>query len=200
GALRWPAAAPQHREGARGRAGGAADRRALLRPRPHRDRQDRGAHRPSRRRCHGLPRHAQHVPGAAGVRLHGGLPARGRPAHGGTGRVRSDRLCLRGADGPADEGLRDRPDGLTPAPLNPDVPIPPVVDDRYERGLAILQEVGGAAAPQVLRDLAGVAPDLGRYLVEFAYGDVYVRPGMTLRRRELAAVAALGALGNATTH
>ena len=88
---------------------------------------------------------------------------------------------------------------MTPAPLNPDVPIPPVVDDRYERGLAILQEVGGAAAPQVLRDLAGVAPDLGRYLVEFAYGDVYVRPGMTLRRRELAAVAALGALGNATT-
>jgi 4-carboxymuconolactone decarboxylase len=70
--------------------------------------------------------------------------------------------------------------------------------DRYERGLAILQEVAAAEDPQVLQDLAGVAPDLGRYLVEFAYGDVYARPGMSLRRRELAAVAALGALGNAT--
>ena len=71
--------------------------------------------------------------------------------------------------------------------------------DRYERGLAILREVAAAEDPQVLQDLAGVAPDLGRYLVEFAYGDVYARPGLSLRRRELAAVAALAALGNATT-
>ena len=71
-------------------------------------------------------------------------------------------------------------------------------DERYERGLAILREVAAAEDPPVLGDLAGVAPDLGRYLVEFAYGDVYARPGMSLRRRALAAVAALGALGNAT--
>jgi alkylhydroperoxidase/carboxymuconolactone decarboxylase family protein YurZ len=70
--------------------------------------------------------------------------------------------------------------------------------DRYERGLAILQEVAATEDPQVLADLARVAPDLGRYLVEFAYGDVYARPGLSLRRRELAAVAALAALGNAT--
>lgn len=70
-------------------------------------------------------------------------------------------------------------------------------DPRYERGLAILQEVAGSARPQVLEDLAGIAPDLGRHLVEFAYGDIYSRPGLTLRLQELAAVAALGALGNA---
>jgi 4-carboxymuconolactone decarboxylase len=68
---------------------------------------------------------------------------------------------------------------------------------RYERGLAILQEVAGAQHPKVLEDLAGIAPDLGRYLAEFGYGDVYARPGLTLRRQELAAVAALAALGNA---
>jgi len=73
----------------------------------------------------------------------------------------------------------------------------PDKSDRYERGLAILREVAAAEDPQVLNDLACVAPDLGRYLVEFAYGDVYARPGMSLRRRELAAVAALGTLGNA---
>jgi 4-carboxymuconolactone decarboxylase len=73
-----------------------------------------------------------------------------------------------------------------------------LVTGRYERGLAILQDVAASMDPQVLGDLARVAPDLGRYLVEFAYGDVYARPGFSLRRRELAAVAALAALGNAT--
>ena len=52
--------------------------------------------------------------------------------------------------------------------------------DRYEHGLAILRQVAAAEEPQVLQDLAGVAPDLGRYLVEFAYGDVYARPGLSL--------------------
>jgi 4-carboxymuconolactone decarboxylase len=80
----------------------------------------------------------------------------------------------------------------------PEAPLKaPDKSARYERGLAILREVAAAEDPQVLADLAGVAPDLGRYLVEFAYGDVYARPGLSLRRRELAAVAALGALGNA---
>ena len=84
--------------------------------------------------------------------------------------------------------------------MNPrEAPLKAPDKDRYERGLAILQEVAATEDPQVLADLARVAPDLGRYLVEFAYGDVYARPGLSLRRRELAAVAALGALGNATT-
>ena len=81
----------------------------------------------------------------------------------------------------------------------PEAPLKaPDKSDRYERGLTILREVAAAEDPQVLGDLAGVAPDLGRYLVEFAYGEVYARPGMSLRRRELAAVAALSAVGNAT--
>ena len=79
-----------------------------------------------------------------------------------------------------------------------EAPLKAPEKNRYERGLAILREVAAAEEPQVLGDLADVAPDLGRYLVEFAYGDVYARPGMSLRRRELAAVAALGALANAT--
>ena len=43
--LRGPAAAPLHRAGDRGRAGGAAHGRALLRPRPDRDAGDRGPDR-----------------------------------------------------------------------------------------------------------------------------------------------------------
>jgi 4-carboxymuconolactone decarboxylase len=41
-----------------------------------------------------------------------------------------------------------------------------------------------------------VAPDLARYVIEFAYGDIYTRPGLHTKQRELCIVAALTALGN----
>lgn len=62
---------------------------------------------------------------------------------------------------------------------------------RYERGLAKLAEVDGQAGQQVVSHLG----DLGRYIVEFAFGDIYSRPGMSLREREIATVAILTALG-----
>jgi 4-carboxymuconolactone decarboxylase len=62
---------------------------------------------------------------------------------------------------------------------------------RYERGLAKLAEVDGQAGQQVVNSLG----DLGRYIVEFAFGDIYSRPGLGLREREIATVALLTALG-----
>ncbi|MEV5839490.1 carboxymuconolactone decarboxylase family protein [Nocardia sp. NPDC052112] len=70
-------------------------------------------------------------------------------------------------------------------------------NDRFERGLALLQKIGGQERPAVLDSLADIAPDLGRMTVEFGYGDVLSRPGLTLRQRQLATVAALAAMGNA---
>lgn len=45
--------------------------------------------------------------------------------------------------------------------------------------------------------LADVAPDFARLLIEFPFGDVYSRPGLALRDREIATVAALTAIGHA---
>jgi 4-carboxymuconolactone decarboxylase len=73
----------------------------------------------------------------------------------------------------------------------------PALNDRYERGLKLLAQVAGVDRPPVLDALADIAPDLGRYTVEFAYGDVYAREGLTLRERQLVTVAALTAMGNA---
>jgi 4-carboxymuconolactone decarboxylase len=70
-------------------------------------------------------------------------------------------------------------------------------DERYQRGLRRLAEIDGEAGERVVRALEGIAPDLARYLVEFPFGDVYSRPGLDLRSREIATVAALTALGNA---
>ena len=68
---------------------------------------------------------------------------------------------------------------------------------RFERGQARLAEVDGEAGLTVIASLADIAPDLGRYIIEFGFGDVYSRPGIDLKTRELATVAALVALGNA---
>ena len=45
--------------------------------------------------------------------------------------------------------------------------------------------------------LADIAPDLGKYVIEFGFGDVYSRPGLDVKSRELATIAALTALGHA---
>lgn len=45
--------------------------------------------------------------------------------------------------------------------------------------------------------LADIAPDFATYVFEFPFGDIYSRPGLDLRAREIATIAALAALGNA---
>ena len=69
---------------------------------------------------------------------------------------------------------------------------------RYERGLAKLEEIDGEAGTHVINSLRDIAPDFARYLIEFPFGDIYSRPGLDLRSREIAVVAALTALGNAS--
>jgi 4-carboxymuconolactone decarboxylase len=68
---------------------------------------------------------------------------------------------------------------------------------RYIDGLEKLKEIDGEAGEQVIDSLKGIAPDLARYVIEFPFGDIYQRPGLDLRSRELATVAALTAMGNA---
>ncbi len=68
---------------------------------------------------------------------------------------------------------------------------------RYEKGLAKLQEIDGDAGARVVESLRDIAPDFARYLIEFGFGDIYSRPGLDLKSREIAVVAALTALGNA---
>ncbi|QNP74899.1 carboxymuconolactone decarboxylase family protein [Streptomyces roseirectus] len=69
-------------------------------------------------------------------------------------------------------------------------------DDRYRRGLHRMEEIGGArVTADFLAALSGTAPDLGRYVAEFIYGDLYCRPGLALPERQLVTVATLAALG-----
>jgi 4-carboxymuconolactone decarboxylase len=60
-----------------------------------------------------------------------------------------------------------------------------------------LDEIDGKAGHAVVSALAGIAPDFATYLFEFPFGDIYSRPGLDLRSREIATIAALTAMGNA---
>jgi 4-carboxymuconolactone decarboxylase len=68
---------------------------------------------------------------------------------------------------------------------------------RYEKGLALFQAIAGDHADAVVAKLDAAAPGFSEAFVGFAFADVCARPGLDLRTRELATIAALAALGNA---
>ncbi|MFM2481834.1 carboxymuconolactone decarboxylase family protein [Celerinatantimonas sp. YJH-8] len=70
------------------------------------------------------------------------------------------------------------------------------MEQRYQNGLAKLAEIDGDAGQQVIDSLQAICPDLARYTIEFPFGDIYQRPQLDLKSREIATVAALTALGH----
>lgn len=70
-------------------------------------------------------------------------------------------------------------------------------DERFQRGLATLRQLDSQGQEFLQGSLEDVAPDLARYAIEFAFGEVLSRPGLDLKSREIATLAALTALGHA---
>jgi 4-carboxymuconolactone decarboxylase len=85
-----------------------------------------------------------------------------------------------------------QPESVAPAPVLSQQ------ESRLARGRRALDEIDGKAGDNVITALADIAPDFARYLIEFPFGDIYCRPGLDLRAREIATIAALTALGNAS--
>jgi len=67
--------------------------------------------------------------------------------------------------------------------------------ERFERGLARQRELDPNISEEVLDSLADIAPDFGRLTIEFPFGDIYSRPGLDLKQRQITTMAALAALG-----
>ena len=69
------------------------------------------------------------------------------------------------------------------------------MSDRYERGEKLLRKVDGdKVADNLIADYEDLAPDFTRYLIEFAFGEIYARDG-DLKQRELVAIASLATMG-----
>ncbi|TQS70670.1 carboxymuconolactone decarboxylase family protein [Rhodobacteraceae bacterium] len=70
-------------------------------------------------------------------------------------------------------------------------------ETRLDRGRRMLDRIDGEAGQNVINALEDIAPDFATYLFEYPFGDIMSRPGLGLREREIATVAALCALGTA---
>jgi 4-carboxymuconolactone decarboxylase len=71
------------------------------------------------------------------------------------------------------------------------------MSDRYRTGVEILNRLTGGTPEHLTSRVAEIAPDFARMTIEFPFGDLYARRTLDLKTREIAAVAALAAVGSA---
>lgn len=71
------------------------------------------------------------------------------------------------------------------------------MSDRYRAGLDTLFALSREGPGLIGDDLAAEAPEFARLLVEFAFADIFARPGLDNRTRLFIAIGALAAQGKA---
>ncbi|XXM72715.1 carboxymuconolactone decarboxylase family protein [Lysinibacillus sphaericus] len=70
-------------------------------------------------------------------------------------------------------------------------------DKRYEHGMEKLMEYTEKGKEDVsthlkiAEDLQDIAPDVAKYIIEFAYGDIYTRDGLSNKQRALVTISSL---------
>jgi 4-carboxymuconolactone decarboxylase len=67
--------------------------------------------------------------------------------------------------------------------------------DRQDRGRAVLDAVDGAGGADVIDALKDISPELGHQVVAWGFGEIYARPVLEPRDRQLVTLGMLTALG-----
>jgi len=67
--------------------------------------------------------------------------------------------------------------------------------DRHNHGRAVLDAVDGAAGANVIDALKDISPESGHQVVAWGFGEIYSRPGLEPRDRQLITLCMLTALG-----
>lgn len=76
-----------------------------------------------------------------------------------------------------------------------------MAEDRYQKGLDKLKELttpdsnNPTGHMDIGEGFTDIAPDLRKYVVEFAFGDIYARPGIDNKQKVLTTISALVAQG-----
>jgi 4-carboxymuconolactone decarboxylase len=66
---------------------------------------------------------------------------------------------------------------------------------RFEHGKAVLDAVDGEAGTNVIDALGDISPELAHQVVAWGFGEIYSRPGLEPRDRQLVTLGMLTALG-----
>lgn len=62
---------------------------------------------------------------------------------------------------------------------------------RFQTGMENLNLIDGTIGGNVITSLEDIAPDIGKYIVEFAFGDIYSREILSLQEREIITLTSL---------
>lgn len=67
--------------------------------------------------------------------------------------------------------------------------------ERFTTGMQVLDAIDGEVGAAVIDSLTDIAPELGHQIVAWGFGDIYARPDLQPRDRQLVTLGMLTALG-----
>ncbi|MFD8757227.1 carboxymuconolactone decarboxylase family protein [Kitasatospora sp. NPDC059577] len=67
--------------------------------------------------------------------------------------------------------------------------------ERFEHGMEVLTRIDGEAGRRVVESLGDISPELGHQIVAWGFGEIYSRPQLAPRDRQLVTLGMLTALG-----
>ena len=62
---------------------------------------------------------------------------------------------------------------------------------RFIQGMEQFKAIDGKGGENVIKSLEDIAPDLGKFIIEFAFGDIYTRQELTTEEREMITLSSL---------
>ena len=68
-------------------------------------------------------------------------------------------------------------------------------EERFAQGLEVLRSVDGEVGQRVIDSLADISPEMGHQIVAWGFGEIYSRPELQPRDRQLVTLGMLTALG-----
>ena len=69
------------------------------------------------------------------------------------------------------------------------------MDDRLNRGASLVEQLSPGFKANLQQNLGVFAPDFAGYTVEIPFGEIYSRPGLDIRSRQIVTISALVTLG-----
>ena len=72
-----------------------------------------------------------------------------------------------------------------------------MVENKYDIGFNRFKNIYGESGIRVLQNVNQISPDMVKYIIEFAFGEIYNRKGLDIKSREIVSISSLLTLGNA---
>jgi 4-carboxymuconolactone decarboxylase len=66
-----------------------------------------------------------------------------------------------------------------------------MAENKYDVGFNKFKNIYGELGIRVLQNVNETSPDMMKYIVEFAFGEIYSRKGLDIKLREIVSISSL---------